>query len=386
MKKGYEFYLPVKIVGGEGQSRCMDRWVKQFDAKRLLIITGSHVSKTESFEAFTSEMKKQNIDFEVFAESVPEPPVESVDKLSAHVKENAFDLVIAVGGGSAMDTAKAVCMLNNNEGSMADYLFGGTRTPVYPSLPLICIPTTAGSGSEVTASCVMEDTQKHVKLSCTHPNLIPKVAILDPLMQLEMPPSVTAGTGMDAMTHAVEAYTSKKSGPFSDMYAQSAIQRIAEYLPKVMEAPDRLDYRMKMAEASTMAAVAFLNGGLTAVHGISQAIGGIAHTSHGITNALVLPGVMALNYSGNIEKFANVARWLGCDTTKMTDEEAAARTPELLEKLNKTLRLPEKLSDLGVTEKIIPDIVNGTMGYRMLSLNPVEIREEQVEELLKKLI
>ncbi len=386
MSKEYEFCLPVKIVGGEGQSRHMDHWAEVFGVRRLLVITGRHVSKTGSFEAFIGGMKACGLEFEVFAESVPEPPVESVDALAAYVKKNAFDLVIAVGGGSAMDTAKAVCMLSNNEGSMADYLFGGTRAPIHPSLPLICIPTTAGSGSEVTASCVMEDTQKRVKLSCTHPNLIPKAAILDPLMQLEMPPSVTAGTGMDAMTHAIEAYTSKKAGTFSDMFAEKAIEMISQYLPGVMEEPDNLEFRLKMAEASTMAAAAFLNGGLTAVHGISQATGGIAHTPHGITNAVLLPPVMAMNYVGNIKKFAAAARLLGCDTAGMTDEEAAARTPELLGRLNKTLGLPQKLSDLGVTREMIPDIVEGTMGYRMLGLNPVEIRAAQVEDLLKKLI
>ena len=383
MRTEFEFYSPVKIVTGVGKSQHMDQWAKEFNAKRLLVITGDHVSKSESFLEFADCMKELELNFEIFSRTVPEPPMEMVDQLADYMREQEFDLVIAVGGGSPMDTAKAVCMLKNNEGKIKDYLFGGTKTPIHPSIPLICIPTTAGSGSEVSAASVIEDTENHIKLSCTHPNLLPKVAIIDPLLQLDMPPRITAGTGMDAMTHAIEAYTSKNASVFSDLYARRAIELIGAYLPKVMEDPKDLDARMMMAQASSMAAIAFLNGGLGAVHGISQTMGGIAHTPHGISNAILLPKVMAYNYIGNLDRFADIAGLLGCDTKGMTKEEAAKQAVLLIKELNKRVGIPEHISELGVTKEMFPQIAEGTMEYRLLWMNPVEFTEELTLRVLE---
>ena len=224
MRTEFEFYSPIRIVTGIGESQKLDKWVKHFQASLVLVIADGVVAKTDAFLDMIRSMKEQGIAFEVFSDTIPEPPMELIDGLAAQVREKTYDLIIAVGGGSPMDTAKAVCMLKYNEGRIKDYLFGGTKTPVHPSVPLICIPTTAGSGSEVSCASVIEDTEDHIKLSCTHPNLYAKVAILDPLMQKGMPAMVTAGTGMDAMTHAIESYTSKNSSVFTEMYARKAIE------------------------------------------------------------------------------------------------------------------------------------------------------------------
>ena len=283
-----------------------------------------------------------------------------------------------------MDAGKAVCMLKNNDGRIKDYLFGGSKTPIYQSMPLICIPTTAGSGSEVSAASVIEDTDNHIKLSCTHPNLLPKVAILDPLMHKDMPRMVTVGTGMDAMTHAIEAFTSKNASVFSDIYARRAIELIAEHLPKVAENPQNLDSRMMMAQASSMAAIAFVNGGLGAVHGISQAMGGIAHTPHGISNAILLPKVMKYNYKGDLAKFAEIAALLGVDTNGMSLEEAAKEAVNKIVEMNEKIGIPDNISSLNVTKDMFADIVSGTMGYRLLWMNPIEMTEDLVYKILEE--
>lgn len=386
MRTEFEFFSPVKLVTGVGAALHMDKWLETFEAERILVITGSHVEKSSAFSAFIDAMKEQGISFEVYSKVIPEPPMGMVDELAEYVRNENFGLVVAVGGGSPMDTAKAVCMLKNNEGSIKDYLFGGNKVPKVPSLPLICIPTTAGSGSEVTASSVIEDTDHHIKLSCTHPNLLPKIAILDPLMQQDMPPKITAGTGMDAMTHAIEAYTSKNSSVFSDIYARRAIELIGEYLPKVMKEPDNLESRMMMAQASSMAAIAFVNGGLGAVHGISQAMGGIAHTPHGITNAILLPRVMKYNYMGALEKYADIALLLGVDTSQMSVEEAAKAAGEKIAEINLQIGIPENITCLNVTKDMFPEIIKGTMGYRLLWMNPVTFTEELAEKILTESI
>lgn len=386
MRTEFEFFSPVKLVTGVGAALHMDQWMKAFEAEKILVITGSHVAKSNAFSAFTEAMKVQGISFEVYSKVIPEPPMGIVDELAEYVRSENFGLVIAVGGGSPMDTAKAVCMLKNNEGSIKDYLFGGSRVPKAPSLPLICIPTTAGSGSEVTASSVIEDTDNHIKLSCTHPILLPKIAILDPMMQQDMPPKITAGTGMDALTHAIEAYTSKNSSVFSDIYARRAIELIGEHLPKVMEEPDNLESRMMMAQASSMAAIAFVNGGLGAVHGISQSMGGIAHTPHGITNAILLPKVMKYNYIGAVEKYADIASLLGVDTSQMSTEEAAKVAGEKIVEMNQQIGIPDNIACLKVTKNMFPEIIKGTMGYRLLWMNPVTFTEELAEKILMESI
>ncbi len=386
MRTEFEFFSPVKLVTGVGAALHMDQWMKAFEAEKILVITGSHVAKSNAFSAFTEAMKVQGISFEVYSKVIPEPPMGMVDELAEYVRSENFGLVIAVGGGSPMDTAKAVCMLKNNEGSIKDYLFGGSRVPKAPSLPLICIPTTAGSGSEVTASSVIEDTDNHIKLSCTHPILQPKIAILDPMMQQDMPPKITAGTGMDAMTHAIEAYTSKNSSVFSDIYARRAIELIGKYLPEVMEEPDNLESRMMMAQASSMAAIAFVNGGLGAVHGISQSMGGIAHTPHGITNAILLPKVMKYNFIGAIEKYADIASLLGVDTSQMSTEEAAKVAGEKIVEMNQQIGIPDNIACLKVTKNMFPEIIKGTMGYRLLWMNPVTFTEELAEKILMESI
>ena len=384
MRTEFEFYSPIKIVTGVGESQKLNKWVELFQANLVLVIVDGVVAKTDAFLAMTESMKEQGISFDIFSDTIPEPPMELIDNLAAQVREKAYDLVIAVGGGSPMDTAKAVCMLKNNEGRIKEYLFGGSKTPKYPSVPLICIPTTAGSGSEVSCASVIEDTEEHIKLSCTHPNLYAKVAILDPLMQKGMPASVTAGTGMDAMTHAIESYTSKNSSVFTEMYARKAIAIIAKHLPIAVKEPENLESRMMMAQASTMAAITMANGGLGAVHGISQSMGGVAHTPHGITNAILLPKVMKYNYKGDMEKFADIAALLGADTSEMTTEEAAQAAGEKIAEINAEIGIPDNITSLKVTNDMFPEIVKGTMGYRLLWMNPIPFTEELGYKILEE--
>lgn len=384
MRTEFEFYSPIKIVTGVGESQKLNKWVELFQANLVLVIVDGVVAKTDAFLAMTESMKEQGISFDIFSDTIPEPPMELIDNLAAQVREKAYDLVIAVGGGSPMDTAKAVCMLKNNEGRIKEYLFGGSKTPKYPSVPLICIPTTAGSGSEVSCASVIEDTEEHIKLSCTHPNLYAKVAILDPLMQKGMPASVTAGTGMDAMTHAIESYTSKNFSVFTEMYARKAIAIIAKHLPIAVKEPENLESRMMMAQASTMAAITMANGGLGAVHGISQSMGGVAHTPHGITNAILLPKVMKYNYKGDMEKFADIAALLGVDTSEMTTEEAAQAAGEKIAEINAEIGIPDNITSLKVTKDMFPEIVKGTMGYRLLWMNPIPFTEELGYKILEE--
>ena len=382
--KDFRFKCPAKLVFGAGSSLKISELLNELGYKKVFIVTDKMIERTDAFIAFHEKLVADGFLCQVFSDTVADPPIEVVDAAAGVLKSSKADVVIAVGGGSSIDTAKSMSMLVHNEGSVREYLFGGTRSVTNPSLPLIAVPTTAGSGSEVTAASVITDNQHDIKLSVTHEYLIPKYAVIDPLMQKGMPPLITASTGMDALTHAIEAYVSLNAGPVSDAYAEKAIKLIGANLRTATFNPENLEARSNMAVASVMAAVSFANAGLGAVHGIAQAIGGIAHVPHGVANSLLLPYVMEINVMGNIEKFANIAAMLGEKTEGLSLRKQADLSIKAVAKMGVDLRIPSSLQEVKVTKEMFPIIVKGTMEYRLLSVNPVKVREEDVYSILNK--
>ncbi len=382
--KNFLFKSPARIIFGENEALKIHVLCNQLQLKKPFIVTDKVIEQTIPFRDFSEALKAAGFNTVVYSDTVVDPPVEVVDRIAGILKDSGCDAVIAAGGGSSIDTAKAIAMLASNEGSIKEYLFGGTRTVTHPSMPLIAIPTTAGSGSEVTAASVITDTENDIKLSVTHEFLIPLYAVVDPVMQKGMPPFITATTGIDALTHALEAYVSLNASPVSDAYAEKAMAVIGENIRTATFNPENLEARSNMAVASVMAAVAFSNGGLGAVHGISQAMGGVAHVAHGLANSLMLPYVMEKNVPGNIKKFARIAELLGEKTDGLSIREQADLSIKAVVKLVRDLRIPEKLSEVKVTREMFPEIVKGTMGYRLLAVNPVIIREQDVYEILEK--
>ena len=378
------FKCPTKVVFGVNQALNLDSILAPQKWKKIFIVTDKVIEATLTFQAIVEKLEADGYECFVYSDTVADPPIEVCDKAAEVLKKSNSDAVLAIGGGSSIDTAKAMGMLATNEGSIRDYLFGGTKTVTNKPLPLICIPTTAGSGSEVTASSVITDTQNDIKLSVTHEFLTPLYAVVDPVMHKGMPPIITASTGMDALTHAIEAYVSLNANILSDAYAEKAMVLISENIRTATFNPENITARSNMALASLMAATAFVNGGLGAVHGIAQAMGGIAHTPHGIANSLLLPYVMEMNLPGNIEKFANIARMLGCKIEGLSKRDQAELAVEAVSQMVIDLRIPRKLTEVKVTKEMFPVIVKGTMEYRLLAVNPVKVREEDVYAILNK--
>lgn len=382
--KEFTFNLPVKIFFGEGISGDLSNLARLYGASRVMLVTDRVIGRTKGFAAIEAGLKEKGIQTVVYDEMEPEPPVDAVDRAAAVMRESGCQMAVAVGGGSAIDSAKAMCMLCTNEGSVREYLFGGNRTVENRPLPLVCVPTTAGSGSEVTASSVISDPERGIKLSITHEWLIPLAAVIDPAMHKDMPPVITASTGMDALTHAIEAYVSRNAEPVSDALALAAIRLIAENIRTATYRPDCMEARSCMALASVMAAASFVNAGLGAVHGISQAMGGVAHVSHGIGNALLLPFVCEANLPGNLERYARIAALLGERTEGLAVHQAAGRCVEAIHRMLRELRLPAALHEVNVTKEMFPEIVKGGMEYRLMPLNPVPLKEEDIYAILEK--
>lgn len=384
--KNYIFKLPTKIYFGENAAMELKDILTSYGITKVMIVTDPGIAGTESFQKLIQKLDADEVDYVLFDRAEADPPIEAVDEAAQILKDSGADGVVAVGGGSSIDTSKAMSMLVTNEGSVRDYLFGGTKEVINRPLPLIAIPTTAGSGSEVTAASVITDNQNDIKLSVTHEYLMPLAAIIDPVMHIGMPPMITASTGMDALTHAIEAYVSLNAEPISDMYAETAIRMIGQYIRTAMYKPADIEGRSNMAVASVLAAAAMVNAGLGAVHGISQSMGGIAHTPHGIANSLMLPYVMELNVKGNPKKFAKIAELLGEKTDGLSIRDAAALSIKAVKQLSDDLRIPDSLSKLAipVTPDMFPKIVEGTMGYRLLAVNPVKVRKQDVYDILEK--
>ncbi len=382
--KDFQFKMLTKVKFGIGISKKIGEVLNEFNGKKVFLLTGPHIVKTDIIKTIKDGLDYSNIEYEVYSDIVTDPTIEIVDKTAHILRKSNADLVVAVGGGSPMDTAKAVCMLQTNQGSIRDYLFGGTKTVTNPCMTLICVPTTAGSGSEMTASAVITDAQNNIKLSVTNDYLMPKIALIDPELQTGMPPGVTASTGLDALTHAIEAYVSLNASPLSDMNAIYAIEVIGKNLRTAVSDGNNLEARSQMAVASSIAAVSFLNGGLGVVHGIAQSMGGVAHVSHGVANGMILPYAMERNYVGNLEKFKNIAIALGENIEGLTLRKAAQKSVKAVFELVNDIGVPTKLREVGITKDHFSEIINGTMSYRLLALNPCKLNAQDIENILIK--
>ena len=251
--KDFYFRMLTRVRYGVGISSKIADFAKEMGGSKIFVIADKILLETDTLQGVFESFEKAEMEYELFTDIVPEPPVKVVDEVSSVMRRVGCNLCVAIGGGSTIDTAKAVCMLQTHEGSVKDYLFGGTKTVTKPCVPLICIPTTAGTGAEVTAASVIDDTENQVKLSVTHENLIPDLALLDPSLQTSLPTFVTAATGMDALTHAIESYTTLNANPVGDAYALQAMRLIGENLRTAVSDGSNIEARGNMTVASFLA-------------------------------------------------------------------------------------------------------------------------------------
>ena len=382
--KDFIFKMPAKVRFGEGIHNQLGTILKdEMGFSKVFVATDKGLVATGIIDKVKEGLDKGGIAYEIYDELIPDPTIEVVDEAADVLRQSGADVVLAVGGGSPIDTAKAMCMLQTHEGSVRDYLFGGSKQVTRETMPLVCIPTTAGTGSEMTAASVITNNQDKTKVSVTHENLIPRMAFIDPELQMGMPPFITATTGMDALTHAIESYVSLNAEPISDAMGIAAIRMISENIRLATADGSNKVARTNMAIASTIAGVAFMNGGLGVVHGIAQTIGAVAHVAHGVANSLLLPYCMERNVVGNLSKFRNIAVAMGENVDGLSEREAAQAAVDAVFQLAEDLKVPMKLKDVGVTREMFPEIIEGTMEYRLLGVNPCKLKPSDIEEILE---
>lgn len=382
--KPFEFKMKTKIFFGEHKLEEIGGICAGCHSTNVLVLCDPFLRDMAFMKTITDSIDKCGISWEIFSDIVPDPPVELVDDVAAMLKSKKIDMVVAVGGGSTLDTAKSISMLQTNEGSVRDYLFGGTKEVKIKGIPVCCVPTTAGTGSEVTSASVITDTQTNNKLSVTNDLIIPDYAVIDPITQVSMPAKITAMTGMDVLTHAIESYVSLKADPVADLLALEAIGIVSRNLRTAVHDGSNMEARMAMAYASTLGGICILNSTVGAVHGIAQSMGGVAHTAHGLANAILLPYVMKKNLPANIKKYKDIAVALGEPVEGLSDRDAAEKSIAAVERLIDDIGIPKKMREVNITEDMLPQILDLTMNYRLLALNPRKLNREDIDEILKE--
>ncbi len=384
MVKEFAFRIPPRVIFGCGAVAKTGTEAKKLGAKKAFIVTGtSSTVKSEGFAKMVDSLKAEGIECEIFAQVKQDPDIETVDKGAELVRKGDFDIVIAYGGGSPMDAGKSIAVLAKNEGTIEEYM-RVKRVYTNPGLPFIAVPTTAGTGSELTAGAVTTDTNTKEKIGVTNELQWAKVAIIDPETHVGMPPKTTAATGLDALTHAIEAYTSKNHEPFSDALCLHAIKLIGANIRRATGNGLDLEARSNMAAASAMAGAGFAQAGLGSVHGIAHPIGARFKVPHGVANALMLPFVMEESVIADMPRFKDIAIALGENVYEWPLRDAAYAAVEAVVTLKKDLGIPTYLYEVGVTEADIAPIIADAMTYRMRPTSPRDFSEEDFKRIMRK--
>jgi alcohol dehydrogenase class IV len=378
------FLVPPVLVFGSGAAGQIGEESRKLGGKKGLIITDEVLLKLGALEGVGQALSQAEIQFAVYSGVFTEPTVGFVLEGVRSYRESDCDFLLAVGGGSAIDTAKAISVMATNGGAIEDYQ--GANKVREPGAPLIAVPTTAGTGSEVTQFTIITDTKSDVKMLIASPFLIPRKAIVDPLLTLSMPRGLTAATGIDALTHAIEAYVSVKAQPMSDIFALSAIELISGSLRQAWSNGNNREAREKTMLGALQAGIAFSNSSVALVHGMSRPIGAYFHVAHGVSNAALLSVVTEFSLIGNPERYARIAEAMGENTEGLTVLEASDLAAEAIARLIEDIEIPS-LPELGVEEekldKLASKMAEDAIASGSPANNPRQATKEEIVELYK---
>lgn len=371
---------------GPGSREVLISEIKTRNFRKVLLVTDKDLVKFGVAGKITALLEKGGIGYELFCDIKQNPTVRNVNDALAAFEKAGADVIVALGGGSAIDTAKAVGIISANPDFRDVVSLEGVAPTTKKSTPVIALPTTAGTAAEVTINYVITDEENVKKMVCVDPKDIPVVAIVDAELMASMPKGLTAATGMDALTHAIEGYITKGAWTLTDMFELKAIELIAKYLPAAVENGGDMDARDGMAVAQYIAGMGFSNVGLGLVHGMAHPLGAYYDIPHGVANAMLLPVVMQYNMESSIGKYADIAAALGVDTEGMDEKQKAQAAVDAVKALAVRVGIPEKLSALGVKEEGIPALAKSALADVCTPGNPKETCIEDIEALYRKIL
>lgn len=378
------FEVPTVMKHGIGATETLADEARALGMRRPFLVTDPGIVKAGILERATNPLKEADMDFVVFDRVAPNPPIALVDQAAALYKSEKCDGVIGFGGGSSMDTAKSVGVVVENGGSILKYEWADPQPIVKRIPPTICIPTTAGTGSEVTLWAVITDPQRKIKFNVGGTAKIGAwVALIDPELTVNLPAHVTAGTGMDALAHAIECYTCAYAQPFPDSTALLAMEYVAQYLRVAYAQGHNIEARYKMSMAAMLGALSYGTESAGAAHAMSQSAGGVHDVPHGALTARVLGPVMEYNYMGEPQKFARIAQALGKDTRGLNVYDAAELAVKAVYELTDDLNIPT-LQDLGFAESEIPLLAKIAFEDPQTIGNPRDLTEKAYEGIYRR--
>jgi alcohol dehydrogenase len=377
----FSYELPTRIEYGVGVTGKLAEWVKALGARKVLIVTDKGIEASGLLSAIADQLSAAKLETDIFSEVEANPKDHNVHAGAQIAKSVQADCLVAVGGGSPIDCAKSIAVMATHGGSVRDY--EGRDKISGTVLPLIAIPTTAGTGSEVTFSSVITDTEEGFKFTVKHPSLAPGIALLDPQMTITMPPGLTAATGMDALTHAIEGYTAKVSEPLADAAALYAIELVTKYLKTAVFDGNDMEARAGMLVGSVLAGMAFSHSDVGSVHCIAEALGGKYDTAHGVCNAVVLPAVMEYNMDYCRERYGRIALAMGI--TSDSAEDGARRAVEAVKQLAVDVNLPS-FGSFGVKAADIEELAFKSFVNGSNEDNPRPMSKDDYLTLFKKMM
>ena len=369
---------------GAGCRSVLADEIKKRGFKKVFVVTDNDLVKFGVAGQVVAVLDKAEIPYEVFSDVKQNPTVKQVKLGGAAFQASGADVIVAIGGGSPIDTAKAIGIIATNP-QFADVVsLEGVADTKKKSIPIIALPTTAGTAAEVTINYVITDEENVKKMVCVDPNDIPVLSIVDAELMLSMPKGLTAATGMDALTHAIEGYITKGAWEMSDMFELKAIEMIAKHLPAVVANPKDVEARNGMAVAQYIAGMGFSNVGLGLVHGMAHPLGAYYDIPHGVANALLLPIVMQYNAASALDKYSDIAKAMGVNIDGLSKEEAAQAAVDAVKALAVKVGIPEKLRDLNVKEEDLERLALSAFNDVCTPGNPRSVTLADALELYKK--
>lgn len=378
------YYVPSINLMGAGCLNDLGATVNDLGFKKAFVITDNFLMSNGVANKVLNVLEGAGIAYEVYSEVVPNPTCKNVHDGLERLKGTDCDFLVSIGGGSPQDTAKAIGILATNGGHIKEY--EGVNLSKNKSLPIVAVNTTAGTSSEVTINYVVTDEERHVKMVMVDKNSLATVTVNDPELMVEKPASLTAATGMDALTHAIETIVTPGAYPVSDATALAAVKIIFDYLPRAVENGHDIEAREQMVYAVFLGGIAFSNAGLGNVHAMAHQLGGIYNLPHGVCNAMLLPYVEEENAKYVPERFVSIANVLGYDVEGKSAQECAAFVVDSMKELAKKVGIPATLGELGVNDVDFDLLAENAMKDICAPGNPVEFTKEQIIELYKKIV
>lgn len=381
----YSLFCSSQIIGGAGSISRIDEVAASFSAKNVLIISDKGVARAGLIDHPKALLEQAGLSVRVIDDTPPEPEVGQVEAILQAAQGQSYGLVVGIGGGSAMDVAKVIAVLLESPLSLRALL---NKAPIpQRGIPTLMVPTTAGTGSEATPNSILLVPEDELKVGIVSAKLVPDCVILDPELTVGLPPAITASTGMDALTHAIECYTSKKGNPFSELLALKAITLISRSIRRAFSHGSDLAARADMLLGAFYGGMCIATSSTTAVHALAYPLGGKYRIAHGISNAILLPYVMHFNKVGNEDKFRDMAQSMGLHLDGLSAAQAADAMIDALYALNRDLQIPSNLKRWAITSADLDLLVDGAATVtRLLDNNPRPINKAQMREIYSQLI